>query len=820
MLTGILQDFTHAARVFRKSPLFTLAAAGTLALGIGAATTIFALLNGVLLRPLPYPDPDRLALIWETSERMRQMLGYREIPASPMMAQLWREQARSLEQVGLFSGVRHNFAGEGPAERLRGARVTSGVFGALGIHPVMGRVIDAAEEEPGRDGVIVLSYGLWESRFQKSPSIVGERIRVDDTELTVIGVMPPGFNFPRGSEHVSDSRIPEETQFWRPLALSPAEKKNLGNHSIGTIARLRHGASAVQSQQELASLSLGLYSQVSPAAAKEFQVAVNPYREQMVARTRPAILMLGAAVLLLLLVACVNVAGLLVVQSIARRREMALRAAVGAAPARLARQVLAESLLLGAAGALGGALLALWGVHLIRSLAGGLLPRFETVSVDSHSLGFAILVSLATACLFGLAPALSSIRVDLAGTLKESGRASGTAGHHRLRTALVVAQISLSMVLLSGSGLLLRSFWQLMQAERGFQVAGVLTMRIPLPRYQYPEPTQRHAFLNEVLRNVQNLPMVESAGLVNQLPLTGEGNIHAIRIEGRSARAAEEPIAEVRETTPGYFAPLRTPLRRGRWLTAADGASAAHVAVVSETMASTFWPAEDPIGKRFIMGERAGAPWITVVGVCADARQARLDKAPHPQFYIPFEISNSTEMTLAVRSSMQPEAITAAIRAAVRRLDSSQPLTQIKTLDQILDEGIADRKLQTFVLLCFAVFALLLSAVGLHGIIAFAVAQRTREFGIRLALGAGKQQIFSLVAGHGLTVALGGVVLGLACAFAAGRLLSGFLYGVQPTDTATFAAVTGLMVLCTAVATLGPAVRAMRLDPIRTLRDE
>lgn len=819
-LDNFWQDTKHATRALRKSPLFTLAVTGTIALGIGAATTIFALLNGVLLRPLPYPESERLALIWETSDRMQQMFGYREIPASPMMAGVWRERTSTLESVGFFSGLSQNFAGEGVAERIRGARVTSSVFQALRVRPIAGRTISPEEEIPGRDGVIVLSHRLWKSRFQQSPGVIGRQIRVDDKELTVIGVMPEGFTFPRGSEHMSEHRIPEETQFWRPMAFSPSEKKNLGNHSIGTIGRLKPGVSLEQARQELAALSSGLYSQVSPAAAKEFQVAVNSYKDQMVARTRPAMLMLGGAVLLVLLIACVNVAGLLLVQSISRRREMALRAAVGAQPARLAWQVLAESILLGLLGGAAGTMLAVWGVHLIRGLAGSRIPRLDTISVDPAVLGFAFLISLGTACLFGFAPALSAARVDLVETLKEAGRASGTSGHHRLRTALVVAEISLSMVLLCGAGLLVRSFWQLMQAERGFQVTRILTLRIPLPRYRYAEPQQRHAFFNELLRNVEALPTVESAGLVNQLPLTGEGNIHTVRIEGSVTRSAEEPIAEVRETTPGYFTTLRTALKRGRWLNPGDAASGLQVAVVNETMASRYWPGQDAIGKRFKMGERAEAPWITVVGICADARQARLDKSPYPQFYLPFERSNSSEMALAVRTKTDPELVTAALRAEIFKLDRSQPVTQVKTLEEILDEGVADRKLQMVILASFALFALVLAAVGLHGVIAHAVAQRTREFGVRLALGATQKQILTAVLSHGLRLTLAGILIGLACSLAAGRLLSSFLYGVRSGDPVTFGAVAFLLLLCAAAATFMPAARAMSVDPIRALRDE
>lgn len=818
-MTTFAQDLLQAARGLRKSPLFTLAAAGTMALGIGAATTIFAFLNGVLLRPLPYPDAGRLVLLWETSERAQQVLGYREIPASPVMALTWRERSRSLESSGFFRSATQNFSGDGEPERIRGARVTAGVFQALGVQPLHGRVVTESEEAPGRDAVIVLSHRLWQSRYHADPAIVGRQIRVDDRLLTVLGVMPAGFNFPRGSEHPMEARAPEETQYWRPLVLSPADRRNTGNHSISTIARLRPGVTPGQARADLASLTQAVYSQVSAQAAKEFQVSVSPYREQMVQRARPALLMLGVAVLLVLLIACVNVAGLLIVQSIARRKEMAVRAALGAGPARLIRQVLSQSLLLALAGGAAGSLLAVWGVHVMRLLAGPRMPRVDTISIDPAALAFALLTSLATACLFGLAPALSASRVDLAGALKDGARSGGSRAHHRLRSLLVCSQIALSMVLLCGAGLLVRSFWRLTQAERGFQVSRVLTMKIPLPGYRYTTAAQRQAFFHDVLRNVEALPQVESAGLVNQLPLTGEGNIHSVRIEGRAVRSAEEPIAEVREATPGYFSTLRTSLRRGRWLIDADAAGAP-VAVINETMARRYWPGQDPIGQRFSLGERAGAPLITVVGICADTRQARLDKTPYPQFYLPVEHGDSNELALAVRTRSAPEGVAASVRTVIRRLDPGQPVVQVKTLEDILDEGVADRRLHALVLLSFALFALLLAAVGLHGVIAYAAAQRTREFGVRLALGAPRSRILSSVLAHGMRIAALGVLAGTLCSLAAGRLLAGFLYSVKPADPPTLLAVAALLLACAFAATLAPAWRAMRVDPVLALRSE
>lgn len=819
-MTTIWQDLSHAARTLRKTPLFALAASGTLALGIGAATTIFAFLNGVLLRPLPYPDASRLVLLWETSERMQQVLGYREIPASPVMALTWRDRSRSLQSAGFFRSATQNFSGEGEPERIRGARVTAGVFQTLAVRPLLGRTVNTTEETPGSDDVIVLSHRLWKARYHADPNIVGRRIRVDDRLLTVLGVMPEGFNFPRGSEHPMEARAPEETQFWRPLVFSPADRRNTGNHSISTIARLQPGVSPDQARAELASLTQAVYSQVSPQAAREFQVSVSPYQQQMVKQARPVLFMLGVAVLLVLLIACVNVAGLLIVQSIARRKEMAVRAALGAGPARLTRQVLSESLLLAVAGGAAGSLLAVWGVHVMRALAGPRMPRVDSISVDPLALAFALLVSLATACLFGLAPALSAARVDLLDALKDGARSGGSISHHRLRSALVCSQIALSMVLLCGAGLLVRSFWQLTRAERGFQVERVLTMKVPLPNYRYSSPAQRQSFFRDLLRNVEALPQVENAGLVNQLPLTGEGNIHSVRIEGRTVNSAEEPIAEVREATPGYFSTLRTNLRRGRWLNESDSAATVPVAVINETMARRYWPGEDPLGKRFALGERANAPMLTVVGICADARQARLEKAPYPQFYMPFEHGGSSEMALAVRTRSAPESLAAAVRDVIRRLDPAQPVVQVKTLEDILDEGVADRSLQTLVLLSFAFFALLLAAIGLHGVIAYAAAQRTREFGVRLALGATRGRILSSVLAQGMRIAAAGVLAGALISLASGRLLAGFLYAVKPADPATLFSVATLLLCCAFAATLLPAWRAMRVDPVRALRNE
>jgi putative ABC transport system permease protein len=481
--------------------------------------------------------------------------------------------------------------------------------------------------------------------------------------------------------------------------------------------------------------------------------------------------------------------------------------------------VLGESLLLACLGCIVGVFFAVWGVSLLRGAAGSMFPRLDSAGVDGGVLLFALGVSLALALLFGLVPALRLPRINLAEALKGGGRTASAQGHHRLRTTLVAIEVAASMVLLAGAGLLARSMWQILGTERGFDVNNVLTLRLPLAAYRYPAAEQREAFVRQVVENIAALPQVECAGLVQQPPLTGDADIHTISLEGRPARPGEEPIAEIRYISPGYFQAIRLPLRRGRLLTSGDGKDQPRVAVVNETLARRFWPGEDPIGKRFRLGSRANIPWFSAVGVVADARQAGLDKEARPQVFVSFDQDTFSSMAVVVRTRTDPASAASAVREEIRKLDPAQPVLGMKTLTGILDESIADRRLHAVVLGAFAIFSLLLAAVGLHGVIAYSAAQRAREFAIRIALGADRRSILWMILSEGLRLGLIGMLAGAACSAALGRLLEGLLYGVRPADAPTFAAVSALLLLCCLIASLVPARRAMTVDPVVTLNE-
>lgn len=814
----MLSDLRFALRSWRRSPLFAAAAILTLAIGAGAATTVFSFIHAVLMEKLPYRDPDRIALLFETSERARQVFGATRIPVSPAMAEQWKSHGQSFESMGTFRGAQANLGLAGQPERLRGAWMSRGALDTMGVPPLRGRFYTEAEQQENAP-VALISEPLWRNRLGAGENVVGSTIRLDNQPVTVIGIMPASFTFPRGYELSTDGRVVEPPQFWRPLSTNQAERANFANHNTSAVGRLKPDVTAEQAQAELSTLSSQAYSQISAEAAREFGASVTPYPEHMVRSSRNVLLMLGGAVALVLLIACLNVAGLLTVRAVGRGREMAVRSAIGAPPARLLRQTLAESLLLALAGGAGGTLLAVWGIGALRALAAGRIPRLESVALNAPVLGVSLLVALFTAVLFGLAPAILAARTNLADGLKQGGRGAAGAGRPRLRAALVVAQIAVCMTLLSVAGLLGRSLFEVLRRDRGFQTSGVLTMRVPLPAYRYATAGDRRAFFDRLLANLEALPQVDSAGLVNQLPLSGEGNIHAVAVEGRLVKQEEELVAEVRNATPGYFDAIRMPLRAGRWLDASDVAGRPEVAVINETMARRFWPGGNAVGKRFRLSMRAVQPWITVVGVAADSRQASIEKEIAPQIIRPFAQDTPGDMCLTVRTSGDPALLAPLVRAQIGLLDPEQPVLAVKTMQEVLDESVSGRRLQVYVLGAFAWYALVLAALGLHGVVAYAVAQRTREFGLRLALGAQRGQLSALVLRHGIGLAGLGLALGLAGALALGRVVAGFLYGVRPGDPLTLSLVALLLGLTALLACLIPAWRAARVDPLTALRD-
>jgi putative ABC transport system permease protein len=815
-----MNDLLQAGRFFRRTPAFTTAVVATLALGIGGATTVFSFVNGVLLKPLPYAQPERLVLVWETLERLQKILGYREIPVSPAMAREWESQNRNFENMAAFRNGVVNLAAGGPPERVTQALVSAQLFDVLQVQPALGRTFTAAEEAGGHQDLVVLSHRLWQRRFAGARDVLGRTVRLDDQLCTVVGVMPPGFEFPRGSEHPQDPTRAEGTELWRPLALSPEMRKNFGNNSLSMIGRLKPGISATAAQSEIRAIEVRVMQAVAGAGASEWGAVAVPYLENMVQDTRPALLLISAAVGLVLLIVCVNVAGLLLVATIGRRREMAVRAALGASPARLARQMMAESLALALAGCAAGTLIAFWSVHLLRTAGGMRIPRLEAVAIDGRVLAMTVGLSLLVTLVFGLVPALTVMRFEAGETLKQGGRGL-TGSHQRLRTALVAAEVALSVVLLTGAGLLARSFYTVLTQDRGFDTASVVTARIPLARYRYAEPQKRLAFSRQLLENVAALPAVESAGLISALPLTGDDDISCVSVEGAAAtRFGEEPVAEFRQVSAGYFRAMRLELKQGRFLANGDGPDSQKVVVINETMARTLSPGRNPLGLRIKKCGRAALPWQTVVGVVADVRQAGLERKPRMQVYVPFDQEPSFQLGLVARTRGDTSTLTAAIRAQVRLLDPDQPVLGVQTMEELVSESTAGRRLQLCLLAAFAVFALALASTGIHGVVAYSVAQRRREFGIRMALGARKDGILRMVLEQGLWVTMGGITAGAAGALALGRLLAGFLYGVKANDGATFAAVAGLVLLCALAAMLVPARRAMSVDPVQALREE
>ncbi|MCW5963390.1 MAG: ABC transporter permease [Bryobacterales bacterium] len=812
-------ELWHSLRSLGRQPLFTISAILTLGLAIGAATSVFSVVNGVLLKPVSYPEAGRLALVWETSVRMVAAMGVSEIPVSPALGMEWRERNRVFSQTALFQSATINLTGTDLPERVRGAWVSADMFPLLSVQPQLGRGFTAEDEAESSPPVVILSQTLWHRRFGGRRDVLGSTIRLNDKPYTVVGVMPAGFAFPRGNEYPHSERIPELTELWRPLVVSAAERQNFGNHNSGFVGRLRPGTTLEQAREDLAAIQRGFWEQREPAALNEFGVAPVFYLENMVKKSRPALLLLGGAVLLVMLIACVNVAGLLVVRTIGRRQELAIRVAMGAGTQSIFRLMVIESAILALAGGALGTVFGYWGLLLLRAVGGARIPRIEAATVDPTVLGFALLASLIAACVFAFTLSLANARIHPSEALKEGARTGAGRAQNRIRTALVIGEVAISMVLLTGAGLMMRSMMMVLSADRGFQMDHLLTMQIPLPGYHYPGTEARATFVASLLERIESLPSVTGVAVVNQLPLTGESNIHPLTILGAPRKPGEEPVAEVREVSPAYFSVFGLQMRSGRTLDSRDVATAPQAAVVSESLARRFWPAEDAVGKRFRLGERESLPWVTVVGVVADTRQASLEKEPRPQVFTPWAQRNSSTMALAVRAAGEPTALVNSIRGELARLNGYLPLIQVRTMDEVLASSVEQRRLHTVLLMAFALFALVLVATGLHGVISYTVAQRTREFGVRAAFGAKQVDLFRHVLRQGIRIGVVGLLSGAAGSLLLARFIGSFLYGVSPFDALTYVTVGALTLGITLLATAQPAFRATRVNAVDILRE-
>jgi predicted permease len=800
---NLFEDVRYALRTLRKRPGFAVVCILTLGLGIGASTAIFSVVNGVLLRPLPYPHSSRLVRIEEShpggSAANFTYASYLDL----------ERESQSLESISAFRPWSFNLTGDGEPEQVTGALVSGSFFSALGIQPLLGKTISAEDDQPGGDDhVVVLSYALWQSRFGSDRGILGTTLRISAENYRVIGVMPRGFDYP------------DKSSVWCPLVAGGELRNNRRSHLLTVIADLRSGKPLRSAQGEMTVIAERIEKQ-NPGVDPEMLITAVSLQKSLVAPVQPALLILIFAVGLLLLLACANLANLELAQAAARQKEFAIRLAIGAGRARLARQLLTESLVLSSLGAALGLAIASQSLLLIVAVNADNMPRSGEISLDWRALGFTLLISLVTGLLFGLAPAMVGTRIDLITSLKEGGSVLTGATRPGSSRALVVLQFALAVVLLVGAGLAGNSFVRLLQVNPGFNPSGGLAVTLFLSPVEYPEGDRKGSvLLHQLLENIRSVPGVRSVGLVNALPITGGPDTDFV-IEGRPVPPANnEPSADIRTVDSGYFRTMGIPLLAGREFTESDNAGARRVMVVNQTMAREYWPHEDPVGQRVTMKDW-GAPLTgEIVGIVGDVKTNGLDAVVGPMIYWPYSQFPQLFNTIVVRSEDDPLRLLPAVKGAIWSIDKNQPISKAETLDQILAESLARRHLYMVLLGIFSSAALLLAAVGIYSMVSYSVSQRTHEMGIRLAIGAERKDVLLLVLGQGAKVALLGIAVGIAAALALTRLMSNLLFGVSATDPLTFAGVAMLLTLVALFTSYIPARRAVRVDPMVAIRHE
>jgi putative ABC transport system permease protein len=813
-MNTLWQDLRYGARMLTKSPGFTAVAVVALALGIGANTAIFSVVNAVLLASLPYRDADRLATVWEV-RRERDPRGQNVINMANFFD--WKEQNNVFEDMAAFFDTRSNLTGDGEPEEIPGQMATPNLFSLLGANAMLGRTFTPDDGKPDRPRVVVISHGLWQRRFGSDPSIIGRKLMLNNQDATVIGVMPPDFSW-----HVRNGSMTRQpAEVWSPWQIESEMRQRRRGRFASAVARLKPGVTLTQAQAAMDAIGARLAEQHKDFNAG-WGVNVVPLRLQFTGEIRQALWILFGAVGFVLLIACANVANLLLARAAARQREMAVRAALGAGRWRIVRQLLTESVLLSALGGAAGLALAWWGIDALVALSPPELPDLAGVKISAPVLGFTFGVALLVGVVFGLVPAFEASRFDLHESLKEGGRSGGGgARSNRLRGVFVVAEVALALVLLVGAGLFIRSFSRLQAVDPGFDAEGVLTMRVSLPLMKYDSDRKRIDFFRQAVERLRALPGVESAGAVSFLPFAAPHSGTSVDIEGRPKLPPSQALKTgVSVADARYFRTMRIPLKRGRLFTEQEEIEARRVVVINEAFARKHFPNEDPLGKRLTIYMKTENVPTEIIGVVGDNRHAGLDKEAEPMSYWPHPELTYSLMTLVVRAQGDPAGLAAPAREVIRSLDPEQAVADVRTMDAWLSRSTARARFNALLLAVFAGVAALLAAVGIYGVMAYSVAERTREVGIRLALGAQKRDVLRLVVGQGMRLALVGVGLGLGAAFALTRLMAGLLFGVSATDPLTFTAVALALALVALLACYVPARRAARVDPMEALRYE
>ena len=814
-----MADLRFGLRVLGRNPGFAATAILLLALGIGANTAIFSVVNAVLLRPLPYQDPSRIMQVWHVPPA-KSFPGLTRFSVSPANYLDWQSQNRTFGQMAAYGGVRFNVGTGEHAEALQGARVEPDFFSILRVQPALGRLFSLDENQPGRDHVVLLSHLLWRDQFGSDPSVVGQNIQLDGQPFLVAGVMPTKFNFPSWAS------------FWMPTAWDAEQRAVRGNHNFLVIGRLKLGITVQQANADLSAISESLEQQF-PVDDKGWGAKAVPLREQIVGDIRPALLVLLGAVAFVLLIACANVANLVLGKTLARKKEIAIRASLGAPRLAILRQLLVETLLLAVAGGALGLFLARVSLSLLEKFLADRLPKFADVSLDAEVLAFTVVVGVASALLAGLLPAVRSTRVEIGEALKQGqSRGSSDGGGAKFRGLLVVSEVALSLMLLIGAGLMIRTLLQLGKVQPGFDPEHVLTATLTVPGGRYTTSAAQNAFFDQILRQIRSLPGVQSAGLIDSLPVNGGGSHQPIQVEGQPVvPMADQPEVDVRVISPGYLSAMRIRLLQGRDINDADVAGRPPVVLVTESLAKRFWPNQNPLGKHLALTFFGPEP-REVVGVFSDIKEDALAQTRPPEsVYWPVsqvvlppsligQLQRAFGLSIALRTISDPAVAISSLSSAVHQVDALAAVVEIKPMETLIAESLSPQRFNVVLLGTFAGLALVLAAMGIYSVLAYTVRRRVREIGIRMALGASHSDVLKLVVGDGMKPILLGLAIGLAAALALGRVVSSMIYGVRATDPLTFTAVALLLLAVGLLATAVPAYRATRVEPVRTLREE